>query len=77
MDVVGNFIATDHIYIDISVTSAQISVEYSLLHVPCPHGYFCVHMALFGSKLREPFINVQTHIHTYIQHLANYSKMIL
>ena len=28
-DNMGNFIATEHIYIDISVNSAQISVEYS------------------------------------------------
>ena len=25
-----------------------------------------MHMALFESKLREPFINNHTHIHTYI-----------
>ena len=34
----GNFIATKNIYIDISANSAQISVDYSLLHVACPHG---------------------------------------
>ena len=36
MDTVQNFIATEHIYIDIPANSAQISVKYSLLHVPCP-----------------------------------------
>ena len=36
-----------------------------------------MHMALFGSKLTEPCIKVQTHIHIYIQHLANYSKIIM
>ena len=38
------FNASEHIYIDISVNSAQISVEYSLLHVSCPHGCFvCIY----------------------------------
>ena len=33
-------IATEHICIDISANFAPISVEYSYLHVPCPHGCF-------------------------------------
>ena len=36
---------------------------------------FCVNLALFGSKLTEPFNHKQTNTHTYIQHLANYSKI--
>ena len=39
-DIVRNLIATEHIYIDISANSTLTSVEYSHLHVPCPHGCF-------------------------------------
>ena len=71
-----NFIAAGHIYIDISAFSALISVEYSypVFTCPVPSWMFCVNMVLFGSKLKEPFI--KTYIHAYIQHLANYSKIM-
>ena len=55
-------------------------VYYTITH-PVPSWMFCVNVALFGSNMTEPFINVQTHthvyIHTYIQHSANYSEIII
>ena len=63
--ILGNFIATEHIYIDISVNSAQISVEYSLLHVPCPLGCFvCIWRYLDQNWESHSLTSKYTHIHT-------------
>ena len=76
-DFLYNFIRTESIFMYFSGNYVPFSVEYSHLHVPCTHWFFFfVNLALFGSKLTEPFINEQTHMHSYIQHSANYSKML-
>ena len=76
-DILQNFITTWHIHIDISGNSASISVEYSYLHILCHQWMFCVNIALFVSKLMEPYVNKHTYIHTYMQHSASYSKKMM
>ena len=60
------------------VSSLPFLVKYNVVITLLVHSsIFCVNLALFGSKLMEPFINKQTntHIHIYLQHSANYSKI--
>ena len=63
---------TKPIFTDFSANSTPISVKYSFLHDSRAHGcFFFVNLALFGTKLSEPFINKQT----YIRQSASYSKI--
>ena len=75
---VHNFIVAEHICKDFLVSSLPFLVKYNVVITLLVHSsIFCVNLALFGSKLMEPFINKQTntYIHIYLQHLANYSKI--
>ena len=75
---VHNFIVAEYICKDFLVSSLPFLVKYNVIITLLVHSsIFCVNLALFGSKLMEPFINKQTntYIHIYLQHSANYSKI--